>query len=209
MAVDDPTIPPAPPPPSDPPNPPSDPPNPPSDPPKPDDDDKLGEPGKAALQRERDARKQAEKDAKEAKARADALEREKLSDQEKLAQDAANDRAKAEAGTTKLRRANLLVALADEGIVGAKAKAAVRLLDEVQFDDSDEPTNLQDRITAAKAEFGDEMFKGATPSGAPNGFPPPNHHQGPRAPADDEDAQFDGYMRQNFPHLYQPPTVPT
>ncbi len=60
--------------------------------------------------------------------------------------------------TEKLRRANLLTALADEGLTGAKARAAARLLDDVEFDDDDEPTNLKDAIKAATAEYGKELF---------------------------------------------------
>jgi hypothetical protein len=150
-------------------------------------DGELGEGGKRALQAERDARKKAEQQAREAlNAHARSLgveEPEKLS-KGKIAEaikekqraqlskeEAAQDRAreaeeKAAAATQKARRANLLTALAEEqNLMGGKAKAAARLLDgEVEYDDDDEPTNLPDAIKAAKAEYGEDVFKGATPS---------------------------------------------
>jgi len=70
-----------------------------------------------------------------------------------------------ETAKRKLRKANLLEALTTHGLTGAKAKAAARLLDHVEYDDDDEPTNLQDAIKAATAEYGEEMFKGAKVNG--------------------------------------------
>lgn len=156
-------------------------------------DEPLGEGGKAALEREREARKKAEREAAAEKKRADDLAAEKLSDQEKLEKRAKDgDEAKAQ-GTAKLRSANLITALADKGLTGGKARAAARLLT-VEFDDKDEPSNLDDAITAAKAEFGEELFAGATPNGSGDQPPPeggapqtPDLHQGVRVPATEED----------------------
>lgn len=127
--------------------------------------DDLGPGGQAALKAERDARKAAEKTAREAKAKLDALEAEKLSDVEKLEKRAADAEALASGATDKLRKANLMAALSEAGV--QNVKAAVRLLDGVEFDDSDEPKNLDAAITAAKAEYGEALFKQSKPA-APN-----------------------------------------
>jgi hypothetical protein len=157
LAAEDPPA--DPPKPSDPPaDPPKDPPaDPPSDPSK---DPELGAGGEAALKAERKLRQAAEKTARETKARLDALEAEKLSDTEKLQKRADDAEAALQAANTRVRDANLTQALAAAGV--AHPKAAARLLDGVEFDDaSHEPTNLDDALKAAKASYGDEMFKPA------------------------------------------------
>lgn len=126
---------------------------------------KLGDAGKAALDAERKARRDADKALKEAQAKLDALEAEKLSDVEKLEKRAADAEALASGATDKLRKANLMAALSEAGV--QNVKAAVRLLDGVEFDDSDEPKNLDAAITAAKVEYGEALFKQAKPA-APN-----------------------------------------
>jgi colicin import membrane protein len=133
--------------------------------------DKLGEAGHRALEAERAARKEAdtarktaEKAARDAQAKLDKLEEDKLSETEKLKKQAEDGQALAAKATEKLRRAHLLMALAEEGLTGGKAKAAARLLDSVEYDDADEPQNLKDAITAATAEYGEDLFKGATPT---------------------------------------------
>jgi hypothetical protein len=183
------------------------------DPPK--DEEKLGDPGKAALQREREARKAAEAENKETKRRLEALEAEKLSDQQKLEKRAEDgDKARAE-GTDKLRAANLRLALADKGLTGGKAKAAARLLDGVQFNGDDEPTNLDDAITSAKATYGDELFAvvKTEEKPPPEGETPeekaarealekdPNLHAGARKNSKeaDEDALIGDYVKFHFP----------
>lgn len=149
-------------------------------------EEELGEKGKAALDAERKARRDADKRAKDAEARLKALEDEKLSDTEKLKKEAEAGKALASTATEKLRRANLITALADEGLHGARAKAAAKLLDSVEFDDDDEPTNLKDAITSAKAEYGDDIFKGAKPK-APktNGGEGNEDREGPTLTADE------------------------
>lgn len=151
------------PPPADPPAP-ADPPKPEPTPTPPAKDDDLGPGGTAALAAERKARKEFEKKAKDAQAKLDAIEAEKLTDAQKLQKKADDGERLATAATEKLRKANLIAALADKGLAGAKAKAAARLLDGVEYDDSDEPKNLDDVIKAAKAEYGDDMFKAAKPA---------------------------------------------
>lgn len=131
----------------------------------------LGEKGKAALDSERNARKAAEKRAKDAEKRAKTLEDAQLSETEKLKKRADDAEALSSSATDKLRRANLLTALAEAGLEGAKAKAAARLLDGVEYDDSDEPSNLDAALTAAKAEYGDELFDGAAPASGGRGKP--------------------------------------
>ncbi len=128
------------------------------------DADKLGDAGKAALDAERKAKRTAEASLKAATAELDALKAEKLTEAEKAEKRATDAEAKVEAATAKLRKANLMAALADAGLTGAKAKAAARLLDDVEYDDADEPKNLDAAIVAAKTEYGEDMFKGAKPS---------------------------------------------
>lgn len=127
------------------------------------DEEKLGEVGKAALDAERKARRDADKRAKDAETKLKTLEDEKLSEAEKLKREAEEGKAAGVSATEKLRKANLTLALADKGLTGAKAKAASRLLDGVEYDEDDEPTNLDVVITAAKAEYGEDMFKGVKP----------------------------------------------
>jgi len=131
--------------------------------------EKLGDGGKAALDAERKAKRDAEKRATAAEAKLKEREEADLSEQEKLKKRAEEAEGKVTTATEKIRRANLLTALADDGLTGARAKAAARLLDDVEYDDTtDEPTNLQDAIKAATAEYGEEMFKGATPKPKPS-----------------------------------------
>lgn len=176
-------------------------PEPPADPP-------LGEAGQRALEREREARKNEERARKAAEKERDDLKRAQESDQERLKREADEGKALSVTATDKLRKANLLTALSEKGLSGASAKAAARLIDGVEYDDEDEPTNLDARIDAAKADYGEGFFSGATPpttpppGTTPPATPPthPNLHQGPRQPADPtEDDQFAAYMKTHFP----------
>lgn len=128
------------------------------------DEDKLGEGGKAALEAERTARKAAEKAAKAAQDKLDKIETDKLSDADK-AKKAADDATKlANDAIAQLREAKLLVALGDHNLTGAKAKAAAKLIEGVEYDDdTNEPTNLEAVITSATETYGEDIFKGATP----------------------------------------------
>lgn len=125
----------------------------------------LGEKGKAALAAERKAKRDAERRLKEAEKKLKEREDAELSEIERLKKQAEEAEAKVSAAAEKARRANLLTSLAEEhDLTGARAKAAARLLDSVEYDDADEPTNLKDAIKAATAEFGEEIFKGAKPA---------------------------------------------
>lgn len=121
----------------------------------------LGDAGKAALDAERKARKDAEKAAREAQAKLDALETASLSETERLKKEAEDGKALAASATEKLRKANLIAALTFAGV--QNAKAAARLMDGVEYDDTDEPRNLDAAITAAKGEFGEDLFRGVKP----------------------------------------------
>lgn len=112
-----------------------------TDPPKPDpksSDEPLGEPGKRALDEERNARKAAEKTAREAQAALDKLKTEVGSDQDKAVAKARAE-GKAEALTTateRLVKSEIKVAAAGKF---ANPNDAVRLLDHGEFvtDDGD------------------------------------------------------------------------
>lgn len=129
---------------------------------------KLGDAGKAALDAERKARREAEKAAREAQAKLDKIEKDSLSETDRLKKEAEEGKQAAEKATAKLRQANLIGALADKGITGAKAKAAARLLDDVEYDDTDEPTNLDAAIKAASEVYGADQFKTGGGASRPN-----------------------------------------
>lgn len=135
-----------------------------------DGDGALGDAGKKALDRERQARKDAEKRAKDAEAKVKTFEEADLDERQKAETRAEEAEARVKKATEKAQRANLLNALAEQGLTGPKGKAAARLLaDQVEYDDDDEPTNLKDAIEAATAEYGEETFKAATAATAPSG----------------------------------------
>lgn len=177
-------------------------------------DPPLGEGGQRALEAERQARKDAEKKLAAERTRREALEREQMTENERLKAEAEDGKRLSAQATEKLRQAKLALALGGEGITGPVAKAALRLLDGVEFDESDEPVNLSERLEAAKATYGEEMFKGATPTPAPEPTPTPAHpslHQGaaPAATVDpDEEAKFAQYMAENFPGALPEPARP-
>jgi hypothetical protein len=155
----------------------------------------LGEGGQKALEAERTARKAAEKANRETQKRLDELTRAQESEQERLQREAEEGRELAAKAIATIRRANLLTALAEEGVVGSKAKAAVKLIDGVEYDDEDEPTNLADCIAAATAEYGD-LFSAEAAVSAER----PDLHAGARRDAaPDEDEAFAAYMQQHFP----------
>jgi hypothetical protein len=169
--------------------------------------------GLEALRTEREARTAAEREARAKDRRIEELEREKLSETEQLKADAERGRTLAETATGRLREANLLIALQGEGIVGPKAKAAVRLLDKVEYDEAEEPTNLKNALKAAKALYGDDLFVVAAPASDDGGTGQHDHpdlHGGsrPRATDADEDKQFAAYMQANFPQMRQPVQSP-
>jgi hypothetical protein len=95
------------------------------------------------------------KAAADAKKRVQELEDASLTETEKLKKEAEDGRTLAESATGKLRTVNLRDALAEKGFAGARAKALARLLSGVEYDDEDEPKNLDARLKAAEAEYGD------------------------------------------------------
>jgi hypothetical protein len=104
-------------------------------------------------------------------------------------------------------------------MLGPKAAAAMRLIDGLEYDDQNQPINLDVRIDAAKAQYGGEVFGGATPPPAttttttptPTTTPttpvtpvhPAFAHlaQGARVtPVPEEDAEFEQRFSRLFPH---------
>lgn len=99
----------------------------------------------ATIQKQRDEEKRLKAElaeARKAKAELDAIKEKDLSEQEKLAKQAQEALAKAEAADSKLRRANLIAALADPSIGIVNARAAAKLIEGVEYDENGEPTNL-------------------------------------------------------------------
>lgn len=99
----------------------------------------------ATIQRQRDEEKRLKAELKAAKEKADrldALEAEKLSEQEKAAKRAEEAERKAATADAKLQRANLIAALSDPSLGIVNARAAAKLIDGVEYDDDGEPTNL-------------------------------------------------------------------
>jgi len=82
-------------------------------------------------------------------------------------------------GATAIKSANLLSALAGKGLVGPQAMAASRLLDGVEFNDAYAPLNLDARIDAAKALYGEAHFAPAAPTPTPTPAPTAGAHNAP------------------------------
>lgn len=136
------------------------------------DEDELPPKVKAILRKERQARRKAEREARREKRRADSRRRDDDEDADDEDEDDDERREtrrrgrrreretrsdEVDRGTEKLRRANLLTALADEGYTGKRGKALARLLDEVDYDEDDEPENLSDAIEAAEEKYGKSL----------------------------------------------------
>jgi hypothetical protein len=181
----------------------------------------LGEAGKQAIQRERERRHTAEQEAARLKAENEALkplaqQAEELrkaneTETDRLKREAEEGRKLAAQGAAQLQQAHTITALAQVGLTGPQANAAMRLVDGVTYDaTTHQPTNLAERLEAAKAVYGAQYFEGATPAPSPPGAMPPVPgfpavHQGPRAtPEPDEDAQFASFMRTHFPQSVAP-----
>jgi hypothetical protein len=188
-------------------------------PPAPQPPEPLREEGLRALRAERERAETAERRARDAEAEATRLRQEQESEQDRLRREAQEGRDARSEGIRLAREAHTLNALAGQGVVGPKAQAALRLLEGVQYDEHNHtPTNLGDRIEAAKALYGAEVFGGATPPPAPvppaPGVPPVippvvDLHQGPRAPANGptDDELADSYGRAHFAEM-MPPAPP-
>lgn len=108
-------------------------------------DEPLGKGGEAALAAEREARKQAEKDAKAARAALKKHEDANLSETERLKKEAEEGKAASEAATAKLRKASLLAELAkpEHGIADARAATELAMAGKTfEFDDDDDPKDV-------------------------------------------------------------------
>lgn len=106
-----------------------------------------------ALAKEREARKAADKLVKDLKPKADAhdqLTEAQQSDLEKAQKEAADARDALNATTSKVRAANLKVALGDSkyGLASAKAAATLLQAEGVEFDDNDEPIGLDEAVNS-------------------------------------------------------------
>jgi hypothetical protein len=136
----------------------------------------LGDGGKAALESERKARKDAEKAARDAQKKLDDIEAANLTKEQAAEKRAEQAEARESAATAKLRNANLRDAIAAKGFSGPQAKAVAKLLDGLEYDGDDEPTNLDARLEAAGEEYGDFV--------TPNGHQPvPTFDGGARTPS--------------------------
>lgn len=159
-------------------------------------EDKLGDAGKAALEAERKARKEAERKAREAEKRAKQLEDEKLSEEEKLKREAEEGRQLATEAQQKLRTANLLTELsnADHGLVDPRA--ALKLIDGVEYDDdTDEPINVKERVEALIEQYPFLKADGKRSDSTDPANPPANRKQ---AETQEDDAKLSGWMKSAF-----------
>lgn len=134
---------------------------------------KLGAGGQKAIDEERAKaraavaeQKKTAAELKDALAKLEEIEKAKLTETERLQQEAEQGKQAAKTATDKLRRANLTVALAGKDHGLADPRAAARLIEGVEFDDQDEPTNLTDRVKALVGEY--PLLKGKGVQHAPN-----------------------------------------
>jgi hypothetical protein len=154
----------------------------------------LGHSGREALEFERRRAEAAEKD-----------------------RDALKDRLSGAASQAaqQAQRANVMLALAGQGVTGPKAKAAIKLVEGLEFNDSFEPTNLEARLSVAKQTYGDDLFNGngaATAPPEPTTPPPSPHpavHGGPRPqqPQAEEDEMFRRHFGFFFPNTQPNPST--
>jgi hypothetical protein len=121
---------------------------------------------KAILRKERKARREAEKKAKKAERGARRRQRgrreggkKKSGKRERRDRDDEERDDGPDEGTAKLQRANLISALQEAGYTGKRAKTVARLLDDVEYDDDDEPVDLKDRIEEAEEAYGKEAVR--------------------------------------------------
>jgi len=199
--------------------------------PAPTGEEPLGAPGLRALQAERERAAAAERELAAERAKREELERAQMSEQDRLKREAEEGRKLAAMGATAMKSANLLTALAHQGLVGPAAMAASKLIDGLEYDEAYQPKNLEDRLAAAKQAYGEQYFAGATPApaapappvAAPNGGNGGGHpplptspfqssqpqpvetHSGPRpGPALTEDEQFERFFQATWPGMLPP-----
>lgn len=131
-----------------------------------DDEEKFPDKAKEIIRKERKARRDAERRAKAAER---AAKPKPKPAPKKPAKDDADDGKddQLDAVTAKLRRSNLRAALAESTVQTDKVKAALNLidLDDVEYDEDDEPTNLDDVLETAFETY--PFLKGNKPK-APN-----------------------------------------
>lgn len=125
-----------------------------------DDEDKLPDNVKAILKKERDARRKAERENRRLKREA---RKPDPKPNDKPDPKKGDDEGDEDTTAAKFRRANLRAALAEEGLSKDRVKAALKLIDidEIDFDDDDEPTNLDDVLETAYEAF--PFLKGEKP----------------------------------------------
>jgi hypothetical protein len=124
----------------------------------------------AALDAERAQHKTAAKDAKDLKARLDKIEAADASELELATKRADEAEAKLTKATENTRKANLLVALGDSKHGLVSAAAAARLAEGVEYDDNDQPTNVDAVATKLKESF--DFLKGTAPAPKPGDINP-------------------------------------
>lgn len=125
----------------------------------------------AALAAERTLRKQHEKDAKDAKARLQAIEDADASELDKATKRAEEAEAKVSGMTERLHRARLIVELAKPEHKLVDAAAAAHLMEGVEYDDDGNPTNVADAVKAVTEKY-------AFLKGEPAAPPPPEINAG-------------------------------
>jgi hypothetical protein len=120
----------------------------------------------ATIRAQRDAEAKMKKERDDALAKLKKREDADLSEAERLKKEAEEGKALATSATEKLRKANLITALAGtDGVVDAKA--AAKLIEGVEYDTDDEPTNLDARVKALLEEF--PLLKGEATKPKPPG----------------------------------------
>lgn len=126
------------------------------------DEDELPERVKRALRKERRARRKLERENRRFKRDA-AKARRTTSTGRRDDDRPADEDGKPDAGTENLQKANLLLALVDKGYRGSQARLVSRLLDDVEFDDNNQPANLDDVLEEAQEVYGDALGRPAKP----------------------------------------------
>lgn len=121
-------------------------------------EDELPDGVKEVLRKERQRRRKAEKENRRLRRASKPKPKPKP---KPPADDAGDDEGRdvPDQSVVKLRRANLRMALAEKGYDTSRARAVVRLLDDVEYDDDDEPVNLDDALEEAEEEYGADLVR--------------------------------------------------
>lgn len=134
--------------------------------------DELGDAGKRALDRERQARRDAEKRLKEAEDRLKAASDAEKSELEKLNDNLTDARSKAEATSAQLMRLEVALEAAPEGMPIAKVRSLAKRL----------TGDTREDLLADAEELFSEFGSGRPPEGGPKPKP-----KGGNNPTDDDD----------------------